>query len=182
MKNKPARCIECGQEMTLVRKQLVMSFRFLGLVTVPDSESFECSCGESYLPPDTAARVDQATVAKRRQLIGDLPLSAFVESAEAEHILGVSKQALHKNRRVRKGLVYSTEMAGRRLYVRRSVELFARTGDGRFPLAGNASSCPAAPASTQQWVDELCCEESVPASETAISEVTTEEVSYAQGR
>ena len=57
-----------------------------------------------------------------------------MSAAAAADLLGVSRQALHKHRRIRKGFIYQTELSGKTVYLRESVELFKKTGDGRFSL------------------------------------------------
>ena len=179
MEHTGPQCIECGGTMRLVRRALTVQFKFIGPVTVSAARFHECACGESYLGSALARRLDAAAEEKCRELIDALPLSMFVEAPEAERILGVSKQALHKNRRVARGFVYCSESAGRRLYVRKSVEQFARTGDGRFPL-WTPPVAPGPPVE-QQWQPSQFSEELVAIcfSTPASAETVAQEVTYA---
>jgi len=57
-----------------------------------------------------------------------------VTSSEAARILDISRQALHKNRRIKNGFIFHTRFGNGIVYLRKSVELFKETGDGRYPL------------------------------------------------
>ena len=48
-------------------------------------------------------------------------------------ILGITRQAVEKSL-VIKGLTYNIVVMGVRYWLRKSVELYKETGDGRFPL------------------------------------------------
>lgn len=68
------------------------------------------------------------------EILQSKPLSAFLSAVEAASALGISRQALHKHRRIRRGFIFQTQFEGKTVYLKRSVELFKTTGDGRFLL------------------------------------------------
>ncbi len=47
---------------------------------------------------------------------------------------------MHKNRRIRNGFIFHVRFGEGALYLRRSVEMFRKLGDGRFPLAASATT------------------------------------------
>ncbi len=63
-----------------------------------------------------------------------MPLEDFTFASKAAKILNISRQALHKHRRIRRGFIYSIVFCGKKLYHKKSILLFKEQGDGRFPL------------------------------------------------
>ena len=51
-------------------------------------------------------------------------------------MLGVSRQALHKHRRIRRGFIFQTMFDGKIVYLKQSVFQYMKKGDGRFSLLG----------------------------------------------
>ena len=68
------------------------------------------------------------------RLITDKPVDSFVIATEAASMLGISRQAFHKHRRIQRGFIYKTNFGGKTVYLKESVLHFKETGDGRFPL------------------------------------------------
>ena len=131
------RCTECGEAMNEVWQQpLRAEFRGVGTVTLESADYWECpSCGDTVLPDSTAQALDRRRAAMLRALVDSLPFTAsFVSAGEAARLLGITRQALHKNRGIRAGLVYSATLGRDTFYVRRSIEEYLKTGDGRYPL------------------------------------------------
>ena len=97
-------------------------------------------CHERILPADTWAAADL----EEERLIGErvaaLPVGEFLSAAEAASLLGMSRQALHKHRRISRGFVYTIVIDKKRLYHRGSLDRFMRTGDGRFQLGSRQAS------------------------------------------
>ncbi len=63
-----------------------------------------------------------------------MPISAFLSSAETATILGISRQALHKHRRISRGFIFKTSFGGNQVYLKKSVKRFLEKADGRFKL------------------------------------------------
>jgi hypothetical protein len=80
-----------------------------------------------------------------------MPISAFLSSAETAAVLGISRQALHKHRRISRGFIFQTTFGGSKVYLKESVEHFRKKGDGRFKLiAAQADSATKRPAPRRQ--------------------------------
>jgi len=128
-------CHNCGGSYVEVRGPLVMSDDCVGLYTVEAENYLRCSeCDDVLLSAILAEKADQERKRKLIELLQRKPLEAFVTSTQAAAILGISRQALHKHRRIARGFIHQTDFGGQVVYLRESVELFAETGDGRLPL------------------------------------------------
>jgi hypothetical protein len=84
----------------------------------------------------TAKRIEERRYEILKQWLQSQPLNAFISATETASILGISRQALHKHKRIRRGFIYCTTFGEKkvRLYLKNSVLQFKKTGDGRFPL------------------------------------------------
>ena len=134
------RCYECGGQYREKTGTLTESAFNVGTFEVHDVKWLECSsCRDRLYGGHACEAIERAQGVRQQELIGRLPLDEFVSGKEVEQILGVTKQALHKNRRFRRGFVYRLRKWRRILYHRRSVEMFRDRGDGRFPLAAQAT-------------------------------------------
>jgi hypothetical protein len=74
-----------------------------------------------------------------QKILIQFPISDFISAGETASILGISRQALHKNRRINHGFIYKTKFSGVTVYLRLSVLMFKKTGDGRFTLYPSVS-------------------------------------------
>jgi len=71
---------------------------------------------------------------KERELINKLPVGEFLSVNEVIDILQITKQAFSKNNKIKRGFIYYVEKGKKKLYHKKSVELFKKKGDGRFLL------------------------------------------------
>lgn len=138
------RCSECGGEMVFQHGTIEMASLCLGSFRLSDVDFWVClECHERILPADTWAAADL----EEERLIGErvaaLPVGEFLSAAEAASLLGMSRQALHKHRRISRGFVYAIVIDKKRLYHRGSLDRFMRTGDGRFLLGGSRQASSA---------------------------------------
>lgn len=109
---------------------------YVGQVIVDNAVFFACEqCAEKAYPLDTARKIEVARQAAITKLVSEFPISEFVTSRDAAGFLGVTRQAMSKNRRIKRGFVYKVKMAdGCTMYLLRSLRQFKETLDGRFPL------------------------------------------------
>ena len=129
------KCLTCNTGMTLVQGTLAIARRHLGSVSIPGCEWHECpKCGERMYPDNAATAIDRAFQDKLAQLVLGRPFTDLVEEKEVAEILEVSVQAVNKNKGIRGGLIWKATRNGKTWYLRKSVELFKETGDGRFSL------------------------------------------------
>ncbi len=137
------KCGSCGAELVSVAGPLRLSDGFVGPYVANVRDHLECAvCGEILIPGEAAAVVDAARLRRLEELLLTRPLGDFVTASQAAEMLGVSRQALHKNRRVRNGFIFHVRFGENVLYLQQSVELFKELGDGRFPLFAVAGTTP----------------------------------------
>ena len=130
------RCYECGG---IFKERRDPKFRVddeaIGTFYVADISFMECEkCGSHLFAPAEAGRIDNARAEALEGILQSMPLKSFLSAAETAHRLGISRQALHKHRRISRGFIYSTQFCGARVYLASSVSLFIESGDGRFTL------------------------------------------------
>lgn len=129
------KCYNCGGTYQEKTGGLKLQDKVVGDYIVDNVTYFKCNqCGSLSYPNETTEAIDAKELELTEKLLGQFPLDNFIGAIEAAEILGISKQALHKHRRIRRGFIHSKEHDGRRLYLKKSVELFNETGDGRIPL------------------------------------------------
>jgi len=129
------KCHNCGGSYKSFKGPLYIQDQYIGPFEVDIPEYLKCeNCGEYLLPGRWAEEIDRARARKLEELLRDQPLREFVTAPEASRLLGISRQALHKNRRIKKGFVFYTRFGSGILYLKKSLELFKETGDGRYPL------------------------------------------------
>jgi len=134
------RCLKCGGEYQRCHGTLGLRDKFVGEYEVHDVDYLKCEKCERYLFPEKTAReIERKREQIKKQLIGRLPVAEFIPASDAAKILGISRQALHKHRRIRRGFIYSIKIGGRTLYYLDSVLKFRESGDGRFPLFDQSS-------------------------------------------
>ena len=129
------RCTKCGEE--LAPKTSLYSFEdeYLGTISVVLNDSHECEgCGEIFLSLEDAECIEKAQEEALEELLQSRPISNYFTQKETAEILGISKQAVSKNRRIRRGFIFQTEFDGRKMYLKDSVYLYKENGDGRFLL------------------------------------------------
>jgi hypothetical protein len=133
------KCYSCESTYNEYKGSLVLESKFIGSYTVSLSQYYKCSgCGELLLPKEASSIMEAREKELLDELIRNLPVNQFITAAEAAEMLGITRQAFHKHQRIKKGFIYSALIGGKRLYSKKSVQLFKETKDGRFPLQ-NAS-------------------------------------------
>lgn len=129
------KCDECGGKYRDVSGDLERDDPHVGSFVVTDVHYRRCdTCGQVLLSPETAKVIDERRNERKDELLRARPLRDFLTAAETATTLGVSRQALHKHRRIRRGFIHQAAFGGGLVYLKDSVELFKATGDGRFPL------------------------------------------------
>ena len=129
------KCNQCGGQYIIKHDGLELTDAYVGPFAVKVVEYLECEgCGDKAYPPETILEIEKARKLVLEEKLQSFPLRDFVSAAEAASMLGISRQALHKHRRIRRGFIFQTQFSDKAVYLRRSVELFKETGNGRFPL------------------------------------------------
>lgn len=131
-------CEKCDNKLKEGREFVPFESKVLGKILVPGVHHYKCSkCGSSLISYEGAGTLLKYVSEKELEAIRSLPIGDFVSLNEAADILEISKQAFNKNTRIKRGFIYSTIVGGRRVYYKKSVEEFKRTGnkDGRIKLS-----------------------------------------------
>ena len=135
------KCYECGGTYKKHIGSLNLHNKFIGNYEIFNVEYYKCdNCGNLLFPKETTVKIEKKEQECRDSLIKQLPLEEFTFASEAAKILNISRQALHKHRRIRRGFIYSIIFGGKKLYHKKSILLFKERGDGRFPLTDKVPS------------------------------------------
>lgn len=133
------KCYKCGTMFREIHGDLEVIDDYVGPFWVEAVHYYKCDeCGELLFPPETARAIEKSRDGRKDQLLKNRPLNAFLTASETAAILGISRQALHKHRRIRRGFIHQTRFGGTIVYLRESVILFKRFGDGRISLDPSA--------------------------------------------
>ena len=128
-------CYQCGGVYEAKSDSLQIFDFYVGKIEVRSTPYYECTDCHDILYTEEMSR---AIETERNRLIHELliqfPLADFLNSTQVASVLGISRQALHKHRRIRHGFIYQAKFAGITVYLKQSALRFKRTGDGRFPL------------------------------------------------
>ena len=135
------KCDECGGKYRAVSGDLKWDDPYVGSFVVKDVHYRKCErCGQVLLPLETAEAIEKRRGERRDELLKALPLRDFLTAAETATALGISRQALHKHRRIRHGFIHQTPFGSGVVYLEESVKRFKATDDGRFPLCPSPGS------------------------------------------
>lgn len=129
------KCYQCGGKYQEKQGHLQLTDKWIGDYVVDKVNYYLCdSCGDLLFPPETIEIIESKRQKILDRWINSQPLDSFLSGAQTASLLKISRQALHKHRRIRRGFIYQTKFDGRVVYLRESVLLFKKTGDGRFTL------------------------------------------------
>jgi hypothetical protein len=129
------RCYKCGG--TYIEKSDLYEFvdPYVGPISVQGIPYFKCSqCDDVLFTVEMAQALEEARNNRKQEILNQFPISDFLSASETASLLGISRQALHKSRRIRHGFIHQTTFGGATVYLKKSVIQFKKTGDGRFPL------------------------------------------------
>jgi len=131
-------CLECGGSYTKKSGTYSLVDPYVGRILIQGVVYYQCDrCEDILYTPEMAQAIESQRNGRIQEFLDRFPIGDFVGAAETASILGISRQALHKNRRIKRGFIYQTRFAGTTVYLRDSVTRFQRTGDGRFALQSN---------------------------------------------
>jgi len=128
------RCFSCGkgEYKEIVFENYFITDPFYGKYVVKDVRLNRCTaCGDTLWDSKPAQKKEEALERIKKTLLLEMPVSAFVPAKEAAKILGMSIPAFTRNPKVLHK-VFWIKRFGIKLYLERSLLLFAKTGDGRF--------------------------------------------------
>ena len=128
-------CYQCGGVYEAKSDSLEIFDFYVGKIEVQGILYYQCrNCHDILYTEEMSRAIETERNRRIHKLLNQLPLADFVSSTKAASMLGISRQALHKHRRINHGFIHQTKFAGITVYLKQSVLRFKRTGDGRFPL------------------------------------------------
>jgi hypothetical protein len=134
------RCHECGGTYRTRKGTLRLPDDVVKLLVVPDVEYLECDeCGELMFPFETAKKIGDTRDREISEFLRSRPSDDFISATGAAAMLGISRQALQKHRRISRGFVYQRREGRIAMYLKDSGRQFKETGDGRIPLSVSAA-------------------------------------------
>ncbi|QSV46240.1 helix-turn-helix domain-containing protein [Geobacter benzoatilyticus] len=131
------RCDMCNGAVSSVIGSISFASKVLGRILVPHVKHSKCrDCGDISIDFNESKKIHDFISKKESDAIYSLPIGDFISLNEAADILGITKQAFSKHSRIKRGFIYSVTIDNKKLFYKKSVEEFKRTGkDGRIMLA-----------------------------------------------
>jgi len=128
-------CLECGATYTERTGTYSLVDPYVGEIILDGLSYYQCDkCGDVLYSAAMAQEIDSQRNKRIHELIHRFPIGDFITAAETASMLGISRQALHKNRRINHGFIYQIECGPTTHYLKQSVQQYKKFGDGRFPL------------------------------------------------
>jgi len=127
------KCFKCNGAYQIKHGKFKFNDRYVGSIVVDNVDYYECSkCDDQLLPVETAKLIEN----KRKELLDrylqEQPIKEFMSAAETAASLNITRQALHKHKRINKGFIYQTTFSGNKVYLKKSIDQYKKNGDGRF--------------------------------------------------
>lgn len=150
------KCFDCDHELEL-KHGYTIDDPFVGIITV-QGEYLHCpNCGADEVPYETMKMVSEA-----RRLIVDKLLWESIKSSgdfdkdymkthELADFLGITRQAISQSKTLA-NCIFNVKVKGEHYWLKKSVELFKETGDGRFRLVSQNNDM-GAHQQTNSWVN-----------------------------
>jgi hypothetical protein len=130
------KCVVCGGNLSNKIGDIKVNDPYVGEFIVEKAQYSICeNCGDTNYAIETTKIIDSIRNDILRQKIEEFAIGEFIGSKDAADFLGITRQALSKNKRIRRGFIYMVKKGSEcTLYLRRSLIQFKETNDGRFPL------------------------------------------------
>jgi hypothetical protein len=129
------KCYDCKSNYTKKKGEISLSNNIIGNFEVYNVTYYKCpDCNKLLFPDDTAVKIEKKEREIKLKFLNQLPVQDFISASQAAYLLNITKQALHKNVRIKNGFIYSIGLDGKKLYNKKSALLFKEKGDGRFLL------------------------------------------------
>jgi len=128
-------CLECGGTYTEKSGIYLLVDPYVGKIIVEGVSYYQCDkCEDILYSAEMAQAIESERNKRIHEILNRFPIGDFISAAEAASMLGISRQALHKNSRINHGFIYQTKFGPITLYLKQSVQQYKKTGDGRFAL------------------------------------------------
>lgn len=128
-------CLECGGTYTEKSGTYSLVDPYVGEIILEGLSYYQCDkCGDILYSAEMAQEIDSQRNKRIHEIIDRFPIGDFITAAETASMLGISRQALHKNRRINHGFIYQIKCGPTTHYLKESVQQYKKFGDGRFSL------------------------------------------------
>jgi predicted DNA-binding protein YlxM (UPF0122 family) len=129
-------CFKCNGSYQKKHGKLKFDDRYIGIIVVDDADYYECpKCDDQLLPVETAKLIENKRKELLEQYLQAQPIKDFLSVAETSESLKITRQALHKHKRINNGFIYQTTFSGNKVYLKKSIDLYKKNGDGRFLIS-----------------------------------------------
>lgn len=137
------KCYECGGIYQIRTDRYTFPDPYVGPISIEGKPYYKCDkCNELLLTDEISTAIDEERHRRQSELLNEFPVGDFISVSETLQILGITRQALHKNHRIKNGFIYQTKVGNVVLYLKQSVLRFKETGDGRYPLYNSNYDIP----------------------------------------
>lgn len=128
-------CALCSGTINKAAKSVEFNSIPLGKIFVPDILVYECEkCLDQTLDNEQSDLLIRKVKELENKAFAQLPIGEFMSAKETYGYLGISKQALSKDKKIKRGFIYSVKIGTQSFYYKKSVFRFKETRDGRIPL------------------------------------------------
>lgn len=128
-------CLVCGETYVEKSGTYELIDPYVGKIIIKGFTYYQCDKCKDILYSEAMAQAIELERNNRiNEILNQFPISDFMSASDTASSLGISRQALHKNRRINRGFIYQTKFCGVTVYLNQSVQKYKKTGDGRFPL------------------------------------------------
>jgi hypothetical protein len=128
-------CCECGGTYILKTDRYIFDDPFVGAIYVEGKPYYKCDkCNEILLTHEIIDAIEVEREQRKFELLSEIPIKDFISISETLKLLGITRQAFHKNQKIKRGFIYKVKIGTSTLYLKQSLDLFIKNGDGRFPL------------------------------------------------
>lgn len=108
---------------------------YIGTIIIKDALYYECKqCNTKLYTLETSQAIEVERAQRLQERVSDYPIRDFINATQTALMLGITRQALSKNHRIKKGFIYQIRINREIFYLKQSVLQYKKTGDGRFPL------------------------------------------------
>jgi len=128
-------CLQCGGTYTEKSGIYSLVDPYVGNIIVEGVSYYQCDkCEDILFSAEMAQAIESERNKRIHEILNRFPIGDFLSATDTASMLGISRQALHKNSRINHGFIYQTKFGPITLYLKQSVQQYKKIGDGRFSL------------------------------------------------
>jgi hypothetical protein len=130
------KCYTCGGVYTEIKGvKFRIDDKLIGTFYVENISYLECKkCNDRLFDPKEVKKIEIARKERLEQVLQKIPIGEYLTASKTAEMLGITRQALNKHRRISRGFIYQIDFGGKKVYLKKSVDRFRTKDDGRFVL------------------------------------------------